>query len=106
MTTTGSSALVLIAFSFLAAIVISGCESRGSQLFHTGKCIECHTISGTGGSSGPNLTEVGSRRTREYIIQQIKNPKSHKPDTDMPSFEGRLPEKDIEDLADYLSGLK
>jgi len=90
----------------LSLVLFTACESRGSRLFHTGKCIECHTISGEGGSSGPNLTDVGSRRSRDYIIQQIRNPRSHKPDTDMPSFEGRLPEKDIEDLADYLSGLK
>jgi len=95
-----------MAVSFLPLVLFMACESRGSRLFHTGKCIECHTISGEGGSSGPKLTDVGGRGSREYIVQQIKNPRSHNPDADMPSFEGRLPEKDIEDLADYLSGLK
>jgi mono/diheme cytochrome c family protein len=88
-------------------IGISGCEmnSRGAQLFRNGRCKECHTINGKGGSSGPNLTFVGSKRSREYIIEQIKNPKSHNPNSDMPSF-SNLPAQDINDMADYLSGLK
>jgi len=91
---------------FLSGILLAGCESRGSQLFHNGKCIECHTINGNGGSSGPNLSNVGTKRSRDYIVQQIKNPKSHNPSSDMPAFEGRLTEKDIQALADYLSDLK
>ena len=88
-------------------IIINGCEmnSRGAQLFQNGRCKECHTINGKGGSAGPNLSLVGSRRSREYIIEQIKNPKSHNPNTEMPSF-SQMPEKDINDLADYLSHLK
>jgi len=96
--------MLVIGFLFIA---IAGCNmnSRGEQLFRNGQCKECHTINGKGGSVGPNLTFVGSRRSREYIIEQIKNPKSHNPDSNMPSF-SRLPAKDINDLADYLSGLK
>jgi mono/diheme cytochrome c family protein len=88
-------------------IIITGCEtnSRGAQLFQNSRCKECHTIKGKGGASGPNLTVVGSRRTREYIIEQIKNPKSHNPNSEMPSF-SEMPEQDINDLADYLSHLK
>jgi mono/diheme cytochrome c family protein len=96
--------MLVIGFLFIA---IAGCNmnSRGEQLFRNGPCKECHTINGEGGSVGSNLTFVGSRRSREYIIEQIKNPKSHNPDSNMPSF-SRLPAKDINDLADYLSGLK
>jgi mono/diheme cytochrome c family protein len=96
--------MLVIGFVVIAA---TGCEmnSRGAQLFRNGRCKECHTINGKGGSAGPNLTAVGSRRTREYIVGQIKNPKSHNPDSNMPSFSD-LPEKDINDIADYLSSLK
>lgn len=95
---------------FFLGILLSalqGCEmgSRGAQLFWNGQCKECHTIKGKGGSSGQNLTLVGSRRSREFIIEQIKNPKSHNANSDMPSF-AHLPEQDINDLADYLSRLK
>jgi mono/diheme cytochrome c family protein len=91
----------------ISMIVFTSCEmnSRGAAIFRNGRCVECHTINGKGGSAGPNLTVVGSRRSRDYIIAQIKNPKSHNPDSNMPSF-SHLPEQDINDLADYLSGLK
>jgi mono/diheme cytochrome c family protein len=101
------SVLWLLAFGLFISAV-AGCEmnSRGAQLFRKGRCKECHTINGKGGSAGPNLTFVGNRRSREYIIEQIKNPKSHNPDSEMPSFNTTLPEQDINDLADYLSHLK
>lgn len=88
-------------------MVFTTCEmnSRGARIFQKGRCIECHTIKGKGGSAGPNLTAVGKRRSREYIIEQIKNPESHNANTNMPSFKD-LPAQDINDLADYLSRLK
>jgi cbb3-type cytochrome oxidase cytochrome c subunit len=51
------------------------------------------------------LTVVGGKRSRDYIVEQIKNPKAHNANSEMPSF-SQLPEQDINDLADYLSGLK
>ncbi len=80
-------------------------EPRGALLFKRGDCIACHVINSKGGSAGPNLTYVGQRRSRSYIIEQIVDPKSHNSNTTMPSF-AHLPEKDINDLADYLSNLK
>ena len=90
---------------FFSLIVLAACESQGAKLFWSNRCKECHTINGKGGSSGPNLTYVGSKRSREYIVQQIKDPKSHKPNSDMPSFRNELTEQEINALADYLSRL-
>jgi mono/diheme cytochrome c family protein len=87
-------------------IALAGCESQGARLFWNNRCKECHTINGKGGSSGPNLTYVGGKRSRDYIVQQIKDPKSHNPNTDMPSFRDELSDQEISDLADYLSGLE
>jgi mono/diheme cytochrome c family protein len=91
-----------------AAASLVACEeySRGAKLFRHNECVMCHTINGKGGAVGPNLTYVGSRRSRDWIVQQIKKPSFHNPNTAMPSFAGRLSEKDINDLADYLSSLK
>ena len=80
-------------------------EPRGALIFVRERCNECHTINGKGGSVGPNLTYVGSRRSRDHIIAQIKDPKSHNPDSVMPSF-AHITGQDIQDLADYLSSLK
>lgn len=89
-------------------IMITACEfnSRGAGIYQSQRCKDCHTLKGKGGSVGPNLTYVGGKRTREYIVQQIKDPKSHNPNTDMPSFRDKLSDQQIGDLADYLSGLK
>jgi mono/diheme cytochrome c family protein len=80
-------------------------EPRGALLFERERCNECHAINGRGGGVGPDLTYVGRRRSRDYIISQVKNSKAHNPDSVMPSF-AHLPGQDIEDLADYLSSLK
>ena len=95
----------LLLVSFLA--VVLGCETHthAKQIIQREKCLECHTIKGKGGSVGPNLTNVGARRSRDYIIQQIKDPKSHNVDTQMPSF-NNLPDQDLKDLVDYLTSLK
>jgi cytochrome c553 len=101
-------AFVALSLVIVSIIVIAGCEtnSRARQLVEQNKCRDCHTIKGKGGASAPNLTTVGSRRSREYIYQQIKDPESHNPNTAMPSFGDRLSEQDLDSLADYFAGLK
>jgi len=98
--------LTLAIIPFVTALVSCSSSSKGAEVFRREKCMDCHTLKGKGGSVGPNLTRVGSKRSRDYIIQQIKDPKSHNPKTEMPSYSNRIPEQDINALADYLSGLK
>jgi mono/diheme cytochrome c family protein len=101
-----------LALGFLLAgllfIVLAACESRsrGAAVYQNQRCKDCHTLKGKGGSVGPNLTTVGGKRSRDYIVVQIRDPKSHNPNTDMPSFRDKLSDQEINDLADYLSGLK
>jgi len=102
-------ALMLGAFlSCLLILVLAACEShsRGARIYESQRCKDCHTLKGKGGAVGPNLTAVGGKRSRDYIVTQIKDPKSHNPNTDMPSFRDKLSDQEIGDLADYLSGLK
>src|SRR3989337_3681578 len=94
-----------VAILLIIMLTIFRREPRGALLFRNNNCIVCHAIQGKGGSVGPNLTYVGRRRSRSYIIEQIINPKSHNSNTTMPSF-AHFPEKDITDLPDYLSNLK
>src|SRR6185503_17591976 len=37
-------------------------------------CVRCHKINGQGGEVGPNLTGIGSKRDREYILESILYP--------------------------------
>lgn len=97
---------IVSAIIVLSLLVSCSLGSKGAELFKREKCMDCHTLKGKGGAVGPNLTNVGSRRTRDYIYQQIKDPKSHNPRTEMPSYGERIPEEDINALADYLAGMK
>lgn len=37
-------------------------------------CVRCHKINGEGGDVGPNLTGIGSRQNRDYLVQSIVQP--------------------------------
>jgi cytochrome c oxidase cbb3-type subunit 3 len=48
---------------------------RGESLFFgTARCSSCHMVSGRGGRLGPELSNVGSARSRAYIVESIREP--------------------------------
>jgi cytochrome c oxidase cbb3-type subunit III len=52
-----------------------GNPARGKTLFYgDGNCSLCHMVEGKGGRLGPDLTAVGGSRTREAIIDSVRNP--------------------------------
>jgi cbb3-type cytochrome oxidase cytochrome c subunit len=55
---------------------------------------------------GPELSKVGSKRTRDWLIEHIKNPKAHNPQSRMPGYDGKINDADMQALADYLASLK
>ena len=64
----------------LAAESVPGDPRRGHELYQAkGHCSECHIISGQGGSLGPELTEIGSRRNSAHLRAAIQNPQSTLP---------------------------
>jgi nitric oxide reductase subunit C len=77
----------------------------GEAIYKAQGCSACHTIAGVGGKVGPDLSSVGKKRDKEWIEQQLRDPKSHNPQSIMPSFT-KLSEKDLDDLAAYLAGLR
>ena len=55
--------------------VSGGDAERGKVLFHTTqKCINCHQIGDEGGGVGPNLSDVGKRTKREYLLASLVDP--------------------------------
>ena len=75
----------------------------GRELFGRMECTKCHRIAGEGGTEGPDLTHVGRRLRPEYLPQWIRNPRSFKPDTQMPAFEGS--EAELNAVVEYLLSL-
>ena len=51
----------------------AGDAAKGQAIFTT-YCGTCHQINGTGIDFGPNLSEIGSRKTKELIIESILYP--------------------------------
>jgi sulfur oxidation c-type cytochrome SoxX len=88
-----------------AAGAESAQSDNGKALFHSEGCIACHTISGAGGSMGPNLSDEGTKgRSRQWLNTQIRNPKSHFPNSLMPSFDA-LSDQQVNYLVDFLLSL-
>src|SRR6202051_635914 len=53
----------------------AGSPEHGKQLFYgDANCSLCHTVEGKGGRVGPDLSGVGGSRTRDAIIDSVRNP--------------------------------
>jgi len=88
-----------------AAAGVSGKElTEGQKLYQSLGCSACHSISGIGGTTGPELTKVGAKRDRHWLKEHFENPQKLVPNSAMPKVEA--PEADIEKLTDYMLTLK
>ena len=61
-----------------------------------------------GRAKGPDLAKVGAdpKHTREWLVEHIRNPKTHNPQSRMPGFAGKINDEGLLALADYLASLK
>jgi len=59
---------------------LPGDPALGRTLFAAQGCDGCHMVNGAGGSLGPDLDEVGSRRSLERLRQCLLEPGSALPD--------------------------
>jgi mono/diheme cytochrome c family protein len=96
--------------------VEAGPFAEGRKVYQGQGCAKCHTIGdqlagGPGG--GPkgmmrvSLTKVGGKRSREYIIEHVRNAKAHTEKTRMPPYDEKaINDADMQSLADYLVSLK
>jgi len=62
------------------AVVDRGDAKRGEALFWgKAQCGQCHMISGRGGRLGQDLTQVGARRSKAFLVRELKNPSDYIP---------------------------
>lgn len=55
--------------------VLKGNAGNGSKLFATtGKCANCHIVNNQGKEVGPNLSEIGSKLSRQALFESIVFP--------------------------------
>jgi mono/diheme cytochrome c family protein len=78
----------------------SGDATAGKQVFATAGCTACHTLAdaGSNGAVGPNLDQA--KPAAALVLQRVTNGRGG-----MPSFKGQLSEKQIEDVAAYVSSV-
>ena len=60
-------------------------------------CSGCHGLTGMGGNGGPDLTSIPTASNRVRVLAQVKNGGGG-----MPSFEGTLTQKEIQDVAAFV----
>jgi putative heme-binding domain-containing protein len=51
-----------------------GDAARGQAIYANQGCAACHMIRGQGSSLGPELTEIGARRSAQYLRQALFDP--------------------------------
>lgn len=60
---------------------LGGDTTRGKALYETkGNCAACHIVRGQGGVSGPELTEIGARRSPAYLREALLDPNKTMPE--------------------------
>ena len=53
---------------------LSGDAVRGESVYQRAGCAACHVVSGVGGVGGPELTDVGLKRSASYLRQSMLDP--------------------------------
>jgi ubiquinol-cytochrome c reductase cytochrome b subunit len=87
-----------------APAVTSPSVLAGRVLYEKNGCSACHSIHGEGGKVGPDLTHVGSKHDRDWLIRHFRDPQAVSPGSIMPKV--TLPDKELNDLTDYIQSLK
>ncbi len=106
----GSKSIVLIfatlflALSSVGAYLEPAQIAKGQQVYSEKQCGSCHSISGAGGTTGPDLSRVGLKREADWLLKFLKNPKTVNQRAKMTPFEGS--DQDLEALVAYLTTLQ
>lgn len=57
----------------------AGTATRGAAIYQSNGCASCHVVEGQGGTLGPELTAIGSRRGGTYLREAIVKPAAAHP---------------------------
>ncbi len=82
----------------------SPAELMGAVVFQNKNCRNCHALDGVGGRRGPDLTTVGTRLTRDQLIDQISN--GTPGGGNMPAYGRQMNPAEMTTLVDFLVSLR
>jgi mono/diheme cytochrome c family protein len=75
--------------------------AEGERLFRVHGCYGCHLVGRFGTPIGPDLSRVGVKYSKEYLVRWLSDPAVQRPSAHMPKLE--LDPAEIEALAAYLA---
>jgi len=55
-------------------LVYVGNRERGRTIFEQATCVQCHQVNGTGINFGPDLSEIGSKLSKQGLYESILDP--------------------------------
>jgi ubiquinol-cytochrome c reductase cytochrome b subunit len=79
-------------------------QLQGAAVFQYKNCRNCHALDGIGGRRGPDLTTIGTRLTRDQIIDQISN--GTPGGGNMPAYGKQMNPAEMTVLVDFLVSLR
>ena len=75
-------------------------ELQGAAVFQNKNCRNCHALDNKGGQRGPDLTTVGTRLTRDQLINQVSN--GTPGGGNMPAYGKQINAHEMKALAEFL----
>jgi ubiquinol-cytochrome c reductase cytochrome b subunit len=79
-------------------------ELMGAVVFQYKNCRNCHALDGVGGRRGPDLTTIGTRMTRNQLIDQVSN--GTPGGGDMPAYGKQMTPAEMNVVVDFLVSLR
>ncbi len=79
-------------------------QLQGSLVFQYKNCRNCHALDGLGGERGPDLTSIGTKMTRNQLIDQISN--GTPGGGNMPAYGKQMSPVEMEAVVDFLVSLR
>jgi ubiquinol-cytochrome c reductase cytochrome b subunit len=73
-------------------------------VFQNKNCRNCHALEGVGGQRGPDLTAVGTRLTRDQLIDQVSN--GTPGGGNMPAYGKQMKPAEMDVLVEFLVSLR
>src|SRR5439155_13323922 len=77
---------------------------QGALVFQNKSCRNCHALEGSGGQRGPDLTTVGTRLTRDQLIDQVSN--GTPGGGNMPAYGKQISAAEMTALVEFLANLR
>jgi ubiquinol-cytochrome c reductase cytochrome b subunit len=79
-------------------------QLMGAVVFQNKNCRNCHALEGVGGERGPDLTSVGTRLTKDQLIDQISN--GTPGGGNMPAYAEQMKPAEMSVIVDFLTNLR